>query len=820
MEEGQKSKLRLEIAHVLFIDIVAYSKLLIDEQSEALQELNQIVRNTEAARSAEAAGQLIFLPTGDGMALVFTGSVEDPVECALQISQTLRAQPSLPVRMGVHSGPVHHVADVNNRENIAGAGINIAQRVMDCGDAGHILVSKRVADDLAQYRRWQPYLHELGDCEVKHGVVVSVVTLYADGVGNPEPPEKFKHGKSTRQRTSASAQKKRWPILILLLVVGLMLFSLAVVGIIFAPAILKQIRAGKTTGAPAEDSTISADRGRPGGPSLPIPEKSIAVLPFENLSSDKENAFFTDGVQDQILTALAKVADLKVISRTSVMQYKSGIARNLREIGQQLGVAHLLEGSVQRAGNKVRVNAQLIDARTDTHLWAENYDRPVDDVFAIQSQIAQSIAEQLQARLSSRERNAIAEAPTTDVVANELYLRACKLEDLGGADGYLQAIGLLEEAVRRDSKFALAYATMSELHVHLYWEGIDHTLARREQARLALQKAQALQPDAGNVHLAAGIYAYHGFRDYQRARQEFEAALRVLPNYSSVYMMTAAVDRRQGRWDDALRHFDRAVELDPLNFTNVQESAFTREILNRFEEARPLLQRALAINPKASHVRVELAMLPYYRAADIRAWREEMDKILGEGREATSPAALWLVQCALAERDAAAADAALAVIPEAGAANPYDNSVTPREFFVALVARTFGNRADAEAAFTRARAIAAKKAEEQSEYAAAWSLLGMCDAALGHKSDAIAEGRRACELLPVAKDAMDGPSFLSNLALIYAWVGEKDLALQALGELVKTPGGINFGELKLQPHWDLLRGDPRFEQLVNSLAPK
>jgi TolB-like protein/Tfp pilus assembly protein PilF/class 3 adenylate cyclase len=813
MAEEEKTKLRLEIAHVLFIDIVGYSKLLIDEQSEALQGLTQIVRNTEVARTADAAGQLIFLPTGDGMALVFTGSVEEPVECALQISQALRAQPSLPVRMGINSGPVHHVADVNQRENIAGAGINIAQRVMDCGDADHILLSKRVADDLAQYRRWQPYLHELGDCEVKHGVVVSVVNLYADDVGNPNPPEKFKHGKSVRQRVSASARRKRWPILIVFLVIGLMLFSLAVVGIIFAPAILKQIRAEKTTAAPLTVTSAAQSASS-------IPEKSIAVLPFENLSRDPDNAFFTDGVQDQILTALAKVADLKVISRTSAMQYKSGIARNLREIGQQLGVAHLLEGSVQRAGNKVRVNAQLIDARTDAHLWAENYDRPLADVFAIQSEIAQSIAEQLQARLSSRERKAIAEAPTTDLVANELYLRARKLQDFGGADGYRQAIGLLEEAVRRDPKFALAYAALSAVHLILYWEGTDHTLARREQARIALQKAQELQPDAGGVHLAAGRYAYHGFRDYDRARQEFEAALRVLPNHSPVYMITAAVDRRQGRWDDALRHFDRAVELDPLNFTNLQESAFTREILNRFEEARPLLERALAINPKNSHVRVELAMLPYYQAADVRAWRVEMDKILGEGREATSPAALWLVQCALAERNSAAADAALAVIPEAGAANPYDNSVTPREFFVGLVARTFGDKAGAEAAFTRARVIAAKKAEEQPEYAAAWSLLGMCDAALGHKSDAIAEGRRACELLPVAKDAMDGPSFLNNLAVIYAWVGEKDLALQALAELARTPGGITFGELKLQPQWDPLRGDPRFEQLVASLAPK
>src|SRR4051794_16295891 len=246
MADDQKTNLRLEIAHVLFIDIVGYSKLLIDEQSEALQELNALVRSTEAARKAEAAGELIYLPTGDGMALVFTGSVEDPVECALQISQALRAQPSLAVRMGIHSGPVHHVADVNQRDNIAGAGINTAQRVMDCGDAGHILVSKRVADDLVQFRRWQPYLHELGDFEVKHGVVVSVVNLYADVVGNPNPPERLKGSKRIPQRAAFSARPKRSPVLIALVVVGLMLFGLGAVAIIFVPAILKQMRAGRS----------------------------------------------------------------------------------------------------------------------------------------------------------------------------------------------------------------------------------------------------------------------------------------------------------------------------------------------------------------------------------------------------------------------------------------------------------------------------------------------------------------------------------------------------------------------------------------------
>src|SRR5213079_149786 len=462
MANEQKTQLRLEIAHVLFMDIVGYSKLLIDEQSEALQELNEIVRKTDAVRTAEAAGQLIFLPTGDGMSLVFTGSVEDPVECALQISQVLRAQPSLPVRMGIHSGPVHHVVDVNNRENIAGAGINTAQRVMDCGDAGHILVSKRVADDLAQYRRWQPYLHELGDFEVKHGVVVSIVNLYADVVGNPNPPERLKHEKQGAPRVATSAGRaKRSPIPVTLFVVGFMLFTLAVLGIIFAPAILKQMQARQTTApAPAASTAPSV---------ASIPEKSIAVLPFENLSDEKQNAYFADGVQDEILTDLSKIADLKVISRSSVMRYKTGPKRNLREVATDLGVAHVLEGTVQRAGSRVRVNAQLIDARTDSQLWAERYDRDVADVFAIESELAGKIVAQLKAKISPSEKEAIEQKPTADLTAHDLYIRAKTLITTAvfstpQAESLSEAVRLLNEAIEHDPAFALAYYQLAHTH--------------------------------------------------------------------------------------------------------------------------------------------------------------------------------------------------------------------------------------------------------------------------------------------------------------------------------------------------------------------
>jgi len=659
MPDEQKTQLRLEIAHVLFIDIVGYSKLLIDEQSEALQELNQIVRNTEAARTAEAAGQLIILPTGDGMALVFTGSVEDPVECALQISQRLRAQPSLPVRMGIHSGPVHHVADVNQRENIAGAGINIAQRVMDCGDAGHILLSKRVADDLAQYRRWQPYLHDLGDFEVKHGVVVSIVNLYADVVGNPTQPAKLKHGKRLPQRARVSEGAKRSPLLIPLLIAGLMLFSVAVLAIIFAPAILKQSRAREnTTSSPAAPTTPSAPV---------IAEKSIAVLPFENMSRDPDNAFFTDGVQDQILTALAKVADLKVISRTSVMQYKSGVARNLREIAQQLGVTHVLEGSVQRAGNKVRVNAQLVNARTDMHEWAENYDRPVDDVFAIQSEIAKAIADQLQAKLSPKEKSAIEQAPTRDLVAFDLYSRAKSLilttsfSAIGGQN-LRKAVELLEQALARDSSFFLAQCQLAYAHDNLYFLGLDHTPARLAAAQAAVETAFRLQPDAGEAHLARAEHLYRGYLDYDGALAELEIARKSLPNDPRVFELTGYIARRRGRHEDGLRNLQRAVELDPRNFFTLQQIALSYLRLRRYADEAAVLDRALEIKPDDVDTKIIRAQVELDWKGNTRPLHQAIEEIRSKDPEAIkSVADTWLI-CALAERDAAAAEAALGAL--------------------------------------------------------------------------------------------------------------------------------------------------------------
>src|SRR6476661_5911199 len=429
-----KKEIELEIAHVLFIDIVAYSKLSIDEQHARIKELNEVVRSSEQFRKAEAANRILKIPAGDGMALVFYKSPEEPAQCAFEISRALKERPRLQIRMGIHSGPVSGVVDVNEQTNVAGPGINMARRVMDCGDAGHILLSHHVAEDLAEYQRWRPFLHDIGTFEVKHAARVSITNLYSEEIGNPRPPSKLQAVRKHRARV-------RWAgiaaaLLVLAVIIGGAFFFLR----------------------------------RPMRSASGIIEKSIAVLPFENLSAEKQNEYFTDGVQDEILVYLAKIADLKVISRRSVMQYKSGTARNLREIGQQLGVAHVVEGSVQRTANRVRVIAQLIDAQTDAHLWAGTYDRDLADVFAIQSEIAKAIADQLQAKLSPNEKKAMDERPTADIAAFDLYSRAKTLllnpVNLGGntEDYYRQAIELLKSAIARDPSFHAAFCQLVFAH--------------------------------------------------------------------------------------------------------------------------------------------------------------------------------------------------------------------------------------------------------------------------------------------------------------------------------------------------------------------
>jgi len=803
-----KKEIALEIAHVLFIDIVAYSKMASDDQLAAIKELNQIVQSTDEFRKEERENRLLKLATGDGMALIFYHSPEDPVECALEISRAVKEQHSnLRLRMGVHSGPISGMVDVNGRANVAGAGINTAQRVMDCGDAGHILLSTRVAEDLEQFKHWRPHLYHIGECEVKHGDKIEIVNLFTAELGNSERPKRMA---MPAQKTDLEPVRKerapsRKPIFII--AACLALAALAVAAFLFWRG-----HQPKTSAA-----------------ALSIPEKSIAVLPFENLSDEKQNAFFTDGVQDEILTDLAKIADLKVISRTSVMQYRSGAPRNLREIGQQLGVAHLLEGSVQRAANRLRVNAQLIDARNDAHLWAQTYDRDLADVFAIQSEIAKAIADQLQAKLSPNEKKAIEQPPTTDLAAFDLYSRAKTLVLTAGLSATgepdeRKAIELLDEAVKRDPSFFDAYCQLAFAHEQLYAiTGFDHTPARLALAEAAVQAATRLRPDAAETHLARAQYLYNGLRDYAGALAELEIARRGLPNDPRLFELTGYILRRRGQQEEGLRNLERAAELDPRNFNTLQQIALSYQALGRYAETIAALDRASAIVPDNAETRANRELFYLCWKADTRPLRQTIDAILAQGPGAIASAADTWFFCALAERDPAAAERALVALGD----NPWLSNESPiilsHSFGEGLLARMTKDEARARTAFEAARVQQEKIVQAQPDYGPALCVLGLIDAALGRKDLALDEGRRAIALTPLEKDVINGSRVLQYFAITAAWAGEKELALQQLEAGLRAPFAsemLSYGALKLFPVWDPLRGDPRFEKIVQSLAPK
>jgi TolB-like protein/class 3 adenylate cyclase/Tfp pilus assembly protein PilF len=804
--------LQLEVAHLLLIDVVGYSKLLVNEQIELLQELKEIVRSTQCFRAAEARGELIRVPTGDGMALVFFHSPEEPVRCALEISRALQDVPSIRLRMGIHSGPINRVTDVNEKTNIAGSGINVAQRVLDCGDAGHILLSAHVAEDLCQYRHWQPYLHDLGECEVKYGLRLHLFNLYKDGLGNPQVPEKLRRGR--RKPASAVSVRPvtagRWPKVVLITALVVSAVALVISSLIFlnrVPPTTKALAPGaKAIGALAA-----------------IPEKSVAVLPFENLSNAKENAYFADGVQDEILTGLSRVADLKVISRTSVMHYKAGPRRNLREVATDLGVAHVLEGTVQRAGSRVRVNAQLIDARTDSQLWAERYDRDVADVFAIESELAGKIVAQLQAQISPSEKADIEQKPTADLAAHDLYIRAKTLItnavfSTPQAESLFEAVRLLNEAIERDPAFALAYYQLAHTHDLLYFTGTDHAPARLALADAAIQSLTRLLPNSGEAHLALAKHLYWGYLDYDRARNELSVAQKSLPNEPWAFVLAGYIDRRQGRWDESTENLERAVELDPQNPAILQQLALSYDSLRRYADEKRVYDRAIAVTPKDAALRAARAEIELNWHADPRPLLSTVEAfVANDSSEAKHLAWVW-IRGALCKRDFDGARRSLAALPNDGC---YDDSIPfPRAWCEGVVAQFRDDKAAAHAAFTSVHAEAAKMVAEQPNYAEGVCVLGMVDAALGHKDEAIREGRRAVELMPVSKDAIRGPLFIQYLAVIYAWTGEKDLALEQLSVAARIPSHLSYGYLRLHPYWDPLRGDPRFEKIVASLAPK
>jgi TolB-like protein/class 3 adenylate cyclase/Tfp pilus assembly protein PilF len=784
-----KKELHLEIAHVLFIDIVGYSKLSINDQHAAVEELNQIVRASEQIQRAEAASRLLKIPTGDGMALVFYMSPEAPAQCAVEISRAVKEHPRLQLRMGIHSGPVSGVADVNERANLTGAGINMAKRVMDCGDAGHILLSKHVAEDLEEYEHWRPLLHDLGSCEVKHGVRASVVNLYADQVGNPQLPKKF-------QALKKHSARMRW----IEIAAALVALATIVAGI----AMFSRYRVRST---------------------LAIPEKSIAVLPFENRSEDKANAYFADGIQDEILTRLSKIADLKVISRTSTQHYKSA-PENLPEIGKQLGVAHILEGRVQKSGDAVRVNVQLIKAANDSHLWADTFDRKLTDIFSVESEVAKAIADQLRAHLTGQEEEVIGAKPTENVEAYDAYLRglAYSLKTANTSANSLGAQKYLREAVRLDPKFALGWALLSIVDARGYISlSLQPTVALREEVRQAAETALTLQPNLGEAMLAKGQYHYACLKDYDTAVRYFEQARQFLPNNSQIPASLAYVARRRGQWDRSESYFNEAERLDPRNLRLLTQHALSYKILRRFPEALRKLDQVLNITPDDQDTLVQKAAIAQAEG-DLRRASE----ILAPLRPADdAPALETQVYQAILERRPAPIIARLKEIlvkPDPGLG--FLNGEL--RFWLGWAQEVAGERPMAQETWRQARSELESFLKEQPENDTLMGDLALTNMALGDKAAALALSERAMAAVPIEKDALNGPGSIEILARVAAQMDEPDRAIAALQKLLSIPYIGMLAEnvpltpalLRLDPMFDPLRNDPRFQKLAAEPTPK
>jgi eukaryotic-like serine/threonine-protein kinase len=554
----------------------------------------------------------------------------------------------------------------------------------------------------------------------------------------------------------------------------------------------------------------------------PPPTTGIAVLPFESLSGDKDNTFFADGVYDGVSSKLAKLANLKVISHESVARYRG--AHNTQEIGRALNVPYVLEGSVRREAGRIHLNAKLIDTRTDTQVWAEEYDRGLTDLFAIQSEIAQKVADKFDTKASSIEKAAIQDAPTADLVAYDLYLRGKQLVDgisfsTRAKEDLIQAVELLGQAVARDPSFVLAYDPLAGAHDRLYFLGFDHTEARLQLAETAMQSIRRLRPESGETHLALAQHLYWAYGDYDRAREELAAARTTLPNESRIPLLAGYIDRRQGHWEKSLEELKQALDLDPRNFSILQQISLTYQVLRRYKEALSTLDSVLAIAPKDVASQVRRAWVEAEWRADVKPLHTTIERILAEDPSAASVIVNSWLSLVLRERDPAAATRALAAMPPGGC---YDENIPfPNSWCEGLVARLRGDDPAAHDAFIRARNELEQTLRNQGDYAQGLCALGVVDAALGNKEDAIREGERAVELISVSKNTIGGSVLIQYLAVIYAWTGDKDRAIERLAEAAKLPGShVTYGYLRLHPLWDPLRGDPRFEAIVASLAPK
>jgi TolB-like protein/Flp pilus assembly protein TadD len=801
------SDVKFEIGHVLCIDIVGYSKLLINQQSEQLETLKKIVRATEQFRIAEAEGKLLRLPTGDGGALVFRTTPEAPVLCALEISKELKSHPELHVRMGIHSGPVNQITDLNEQANIAGAGINIAQRIMDCGDAGHILLSRHVAEDLEHYPRWQPYLHPLGECEVKHALVMSVVNFYQDELGNPAAPQKFAKGTST---TGATAGPKRSGLCLRHWIIGILTGTALVFGILF---FLKQHRMVVRPGG--KNAT-----NEPAVATSAIPDKSIAVLPFENLSDDKSNAYFAEGIQDEILTKLASIADLKVISRTSTAKYQSK-PDDLKTVSQQLGVANVVEGTVQRVADQVRVNVQLIDARADAHLWAKTYDRAAKDVFAVETEVSQEIADALRAKLSPNEANALTAAPTQKAEAYDLFLKGeyeeREAEGSLRAESFDRAAAFYQQALDSDPDFALAAARLVESRMNRHWFVTKLSETDLAKVKSLAQHALVLGPNLADAHMALGNFYYLGYRQYDQALQEFQRALDLQPNNLRALEFSAYVHRRQGDWQRALSALTKCQERDPRDASLVANTGAIYTNLRMWPDGKRLGLRSLALDPHSVLGMRQVVTSDINGAGDI----SDAKQALG-----TFPPNLRLInKVVIGNASAVIGEGTYLHVLEhdfSGALKDWENETAdPDESRMRPAARAAihvlaGDAGGTQAEIEKARALLEARLHERPQDGSAMMQLAWVNLALKNKAEAIHLAHQASESLPIEKDAIGGPYFLSGLAEIEAQTGETNEAIGNLRQLLSIPAGlfISIQRLKIDPVWDPIRNDPGFQQLL------
>ncbi|MGB8475139.1 MAG: adenylate/guanylate cyclase domain-containing protein [Candidatus Acidiferrum sp.] len=810
MAPESENDLRLEIGHLLFVDLVGYSKLLIEEQKERLGQLTEIVLATAQVRDAPNE-QLVRLPTGDGMALVFRNSSEEPALCALEIAQALKVHPEIAVRMGIHSGPVSEVTDVNGRTNIAGAGINLAQRVMDCGDAGHILLSQHVADDLAQYRQWAPRLHDLGEVEVKHEVRLHVFNLYSETIGNPGQPEKFRQPNETQVAPAMAAPEKP-PRGSRRLAAALIIFAVVAAG------------AGFYFVSHRSPAKASASWVAPAAPA--IPEKSIAVLPFENLSSDNENAYFADGIQDEILTRLSKIADLKVVSRTSTEHYKSS-PENLPEIATQLGVANILEGSVQRSGDAVRVNVQLIKAANDSHIWADTLDRKLTDIFSVESEVARAIADQLRAKLTGREEQIIAAKPTDNPEAYDAYLRglAYTLKAQNSPANSLGAQKHLREAVRLDPKFAVAWALLSYVDsVGYIGITLQPTEALRQEARQAAETALNLQPNLGEGLIAKGFYHYAYLKDYPTAIRYFEQARPFLPNSSRIPEALAYVARRGGQWEQSEAFFNQAERLDPRNVNLLSQHALSYMLLRRFPEALRKLDQVLNVTPDdvdtiALKASIDQAEGDLPRASALLG-------PLNPAAENTVALETQIYQAILERRPAPIIPRLKEILDTPDAGLGYFSGEL--RFWLGWAQEVAGDHAAAGESWRQAGTELEPFLKEQTDNYNLMQDLALVEMGLGNKAAAISMAERAMAANPIEKDVIDGPAPVEILARVTAQAGEADRAIAALEKLLSIPyeGALPVGNapltpalLRLDPMFDPLRNDPRFQKLCDEKEP-